>query len=202
MFSIYNGIIGASALLLLILSWIGGRKASRLLYGGSAARLHRKTRKQMVWAAYIALPSIGIIAATLHMTASMPSVFWEDRVLLHLPLTLVPILAIWLLAMPRLWALWKTTRTDSGAPLPVEVRRQAAHPMLVVPFQTSAIAAAAILYFLLVTPVSLRFGNAIVPILLWATASAALWTIRDRRCRAIARPADRYESGFVADQRL
>jgi len=201
-FSIYNGIIGASALLLLILSWIGGRKASRLLYGGSAARLHRKTRKQMVWAAYIALPSIGIIASTIHMAASMPSVFWEDRILLHLPLTLVPMLAIWLLAMPRMWVLWKATRAITRAPLPVEIRRLAAHPMLVVPFQTSAIAAAAILYFLLVPSASLRFGNAIVPVLLWAAASAALWTMRDRRRRAIDRPADRYETGLAADHRL
>lgn len=188
MFSLLTGIIYACVFLLLILSWIAGNKASRLLYGGSAERLSRKTRKHMVWAAYVALPAIGIIVATLLMSVSMSPVFWEDRILLHLPLVAVPMLGIGLLAMPRLLKLWKETRGTTGAPLPARIRMQAAHPMVILPFQSSALGAATIFYLLLVTPVPLTLTKAIVPILIWLAASVALWTIHDRRLRRLSHP--------------
>ncbi|WP_240703142.1 multicopper oxidase family protein [Cohnella luojiensis] len=187
MFFLITTIINACAFFLLIFSWIAGSKASRLLYGGSAERLNRKTRKQMVWAAYVSLPALALIGATLFITASMSPVFWEDRVLLHLPLTIVPLLSIWLLSMPRLWKLWKETRRTTGAPMPGDIRKQAAHPLIIVPFQMSALGALTTFYFLLVTPVPLQFTNAIVPVLLWAAASVAIWTVHDRRFQKVSR---------------
>lgn len=189
MYSLLTNIIWASTFLLLILSWIAGRKASKLLFGGSAERLHRKTRKQMVWAgAYITLPIITLIASTLLITQSMDSVFWVDRVLLHLPLTIVPLLAIWFLAMPRLWKLWRETRKLTCAPLPVEIRKQAAHPMVIVPFQMTALAAATTSYFLLVTPVPLQLTKAIVPILIWIASTITVWYVHDRRWQKVSSP--------------
>lgn len=190
MFSLLTGIIYACVFLLLVLSWIAGNKASRLLYGGSAERMARKTRKQMVWSAYVALPAVGMIVATLLMAASMSPVFWEDRVLLHFPLAAVPLLGIWLLALPRLMKLWKETRGTTGAPLPASIREQAANPMIIVPFQSSALGAATIFYFLLVTPVPLQLTKAIVPIFFWLAATAALWMVHNRRLRKVSLPEE------------
>jgi FtsP/CotA-like multicopper oxidase with cupredoxin domain len=142
----------------------------------------------MVWVAYITLPSAALIAATFLMSQSMDTVFWLDRVLLHLPLAIVSLLAIWFLAMPRLWKLWRETRKLTGAPLPVEIRKQAAHPMVIVPFQMTALAAVTIFYFLLVSPVPLHLTKAIIPILIWITATAALWYVHDRRWQKVSAP--------------
>jgi hypothetical protein len=142
----------------------------------------------MVWIAYITLPAATLIITTLFMTRSMSAIFWEDRVLLHLPLTVVPLLAIWSLSMPRLWKLWRETRKATGAPLSADIRKQAAHPMVIVPFQMSALGAVTIFYFLLVTPVPLQLTKAIVPILIWITATVALWYVLDRRWQIISHP--------------
>lgn len=188
MFTILTGIIYACVFFLLILSWIAGSKASKLLYGGSTERLHRKTRKQIVWAVYLTLPAIGLVAATLAMAATMNPVFWEDRVLLHLPLTLVPLLSVWVLAVPRLTKLWRATRNVSAAPLPVEIRKQTAQPLVILPYRMSAIGAATIFYFLLVTPMPFRLGPVLVPILLAAAAVAALGYAQERKYGRVGDP--------------
>jgi len=188
LFFIYTAVAYACAVLTLILAWIAGSKASRLLYGGSAERLNRKTRKMIVWAVYATLPSAGIVGVTLGMASSMNPVFWEDRVLLHLPLALVPSLAIWLLSVPRLAGLRRTIRAMTGAPLPVDVRKQAARPLLIVPFQSAALGAGTILYCMLVTPVPLTLGKALVPLLFWAVATVALWVSHDRRLNKVGHP--------------
>ncbi|RED58004.1 multicopper oxidase family protein [Cohnella lupini] len=185
MFFLFTTIIYASAFLLIVLSWIAGSKASLLLYGGSPERLNRKTRKQLVWSAIVAVPAVGIIAGTLLMANTMSPVFWEDRVYLHLPLVLTPLLATWLLAVPKLWKLWKLTSRSADAASQADIRKQSANPLIIVPFQMSALGAAVIFYFLLVTPVPLQPAKAIVPILLWAAASFVLWRIHDRRYRKI-----------------
>lgn len=188
MFTILTGIVYACVFLTLIFSWIAGSKATKLLYGGSTERLHRKTRKQIVWAVYLALPALGLSAATLIMASTMDSVFWEDRVLLHLPLALIPALSVWLLAVPRLMKLWKATRSLSVAPLPADIRKQAAHPFLILPYQLSAIGAATILYYVLVTPVPFRLGSVLVPILLAAAAVTALGYAQQRRYVRVGEP--------------
>jgi hypothetical protein len=188
LFSLVSTIVFTCTFLLVILSWIAGSKASRLLYGGSAERLNRKTRKQMVWIAYITLPAATLILTTLFMSRSMSPIFWEDRVLLHLPLTVVPLLAIWLLSMPRLWKLWRETRKTTGAPLSAEIRKQAAHPLIIVPFQMSALGAATLFYFLLVPPIPLHLSNAIVPIVFWISATVAVWYVHDRRWQKVSQP--------------
>ncbi|XID96191.1 multicopper oxidase family protein [Paenibacillaceae bacterium WGS1546] len=180
----------SSAFFLLLFSWIAGSKASRLLYGGSAERLHRKTRKAIFWAVLATLPAAGVVVATLALAATMSPVFWEDRLLLHLPLALVPALAVWTLSFPRLFKLWRTTRTLSVAPLPADIRSQAAHPMMSVPFYASALGAAAIVFFLFVPPFPLELGAALLPVLAWAAATAAIWKLRDNRARRAAETAE------------
>lgn len=187
MFSIASNVVIGCAFLLLILSWISGSKAARLLYGGSAERLNRKTRKQMVWAAYVTLPGIALIVATFLIVRSMVPLFWEDRVLLHLPLIVIPLLAIWFLAIPRLWKLWRETQKTTG-PVSAEVRRKAAHPLIIIPFQMSALAGVTLIYFLLVTPVPLHLANSSVPFLIWIAATIAVWHVHDRRWQKVSQP--------------
>ncbi|WP_373233052.1 multicopper oxidase family protein [Cohnella sp.] len=187
MFSFVSNVVLGCALLLILLSWIAGSKAARLLYGGSAERLNRKARKQMVWAAYVTLPAAALIVATFIIVQSMGPVFWEDRVLLHLPLIVIPLLSIWVLAVPRQWKLWRATHKTSG-PLSAEIRLQAAHPLIIVPFQMSALGGVTLFYFLLVTPVTLHLSSAIVPILIWIAATAAVWYVHDRRWQKVSRP--------------
>lgn len=188
MFTILTGIVYVCVFFMLIFSWIAGSKATKLLYGGSTERLHRKTRKQIVWAVYATLPALGLSVATLVMTSTMDSVFWEDRVLLHLPLALIPSLSVWLLAVPRLVKLWKATRCLSVAPLPADIRKQAAHPLVILPYQLSAIGAATIFYYVLVTPVPFRLGSVLVPILLAAAAVTALGYAQQRKYVGIGEP--------------
>jgi hypothetical protein len=188
LFSFVNLIVSANALLLLIISWIAGSKASRLRFGGSAERLSRKARKQMVWAAYATLPAAAMIAVTFLVPESTSPAFWEERMLLHLPLTVLPLLATWFLSMPRLWKLWRAACTTTGAPLPVDIRKQAAHPMLIVPFQMSVLGSVAVFYYLFVTTVPLHLVRAVIPILVWVAGSALLWFAHQRRWRRVGHP--------------
>jgi len=188
LFSIQANMIYAFTLFLLILSWIAGSKSSRLLYGGSAERISRKLRKQIVWGLFVTLPAFGIIVVTLFMTISSAPIFWIDRILLYLPLALAPLLAIWLLSMPRLWKLLRETRSLTGAPLSIEIRKQAAHPMIIVPFQMSTLGAAAIFYYLLVSPVQLQLTKAIVPIFIMAAATIVVWYVHEQRWQKVGQP--------------
>jgi hypothetical protein len=188
LFSLLSNVVLVGTILLIILSWVSGNKAAKLLYGGSAERLNRKVRKQMVWAAYITLSSTVILMATFLIVQSMSPIFWEDRVLLHLPLVLLPFLSVWILAVPRLWKIWQATRKLTGAPLSVDIRKQVAHPLVIVPFQMTTMSAAALLYLLLVTPVPLQFANAIIPIVLWLTATMVVWYVHNQRWLKVSQP--------------
>jgi hypothetical protein len=188
LFSIANFVIFSNALLLFILSWIAGSKASRLRFGGSAERLYRKVRKQMVWVAYATLPAATLIAITFLVPEAESSVFREERLLLHLPFTVLPLLATWFLSMPRLWKLWQATRKTTGAPLPIDIRKQAAHPMIIVPFQMSVLGSITVFYFLFVTTVPLHFTRAAIPILVWVAGSSVLWFAHQRRWRKVGHP--------------
>lgn len=176
------------ALLMLLLSWKTGSKAARLAQGGSVERLHRKTRKLLFWSAYASLPSVLMIVSVLASLPSLEPVFWEERVLLHLPLAAAPLLSVCLLTFPRLWFLWRDTETISGAPLPPQFVRQATSPSLIVPFHMSALGAVTLSYLTLVSPVPLNMSHAIVPILIWLLVSAGLWVLYERRCKQAMKP--------------
>jgi hypothetical protein len=181
------------ALLLLILAWKAGSKAARLSHGGSVERLNRKTRKLLFWSAYVTLPAAAMIAAIFSSLPSLEPVFWEERVLLHIPLVAAPLLAVLLLAIPRLWMLWRDTSLTTGAPLPAYILQQAAHPLVIVPFQMTALGAVTVFYFTLVAPVPLSMAKALVPIVIWLFVSACLWILYERRWKQAAK---RYNASF------
>ncbi|RKP47352.1 hypothetical protein D7Z26_23950 [Cohnella endophytica] len=181
MFSILAGVIYANVLLFMTAAWIAGSKASKLLYGGSPERMQRKARKLMVWIAYATLPAFSLIVATSLMPRSMNPVFREDRALLYVSLTAIPLLAIWLLTMPRLFKLWQAARRLNRVPLPAKLRQQAAQPLVVLPFRSAALAAAAILYLMLETPVTLHWPKAFGLLAVWVAATVSFWLFHDRR---------------------
>ncbi|KIL36613.1 hypothetical protein SD71_06225 [Cohnella kolymensis] len=176
------------ALLLLILAWKAGSKAAHLSQGGSVERLNRKTRKMLFWSLYVTLPACAMIVVMFSSLPSLEPVLWEERVLLHIPLVAAPLLAVLLLAVPRLWILWRETGLSTGAPLPSYIFQQAAHPSVIVPFQMTALGAVTVFYFTLASPAPLSITKAIVPIVVWFFVSAGLWIIYERRWKQAAKP--------------
>lgn len=187
MYAIFAELELGCALLLLILAWKAGSKASRLSHGGSVERLNRKTRKLLFWSAYATLPAAAMIITIIIALPSLEPVFWEERVLLHLPLVAAPLLSIILVAIPRIWILWRETEMTSGAPLPPHIVKQAAHPLVIMPFQMTALAALTVFYFTLVSPVPLSMAKTIVPIVIWLSVSACLWILYERRWKQAAK---------------
>jgi len=183
--SILSAVELGSAFILLIVSWIAGSKASRLINGGSPERLFRKIRKQLVWVVFATVPAAAAAGARIAIIASPEPVMHKDRALLHLALIAVPALGIWLLAVPKLWRLWRKTAAAAGAPLPSRLRSQAADPFLVVPFRAAALGAAALLYFALTSQVPLQLSKTAPPLVAWLLATAGLWLFCARRARRI-----------------
>jgi hypothetical protein len=173
--------------LLLLTAWMAGVKASRLINSGSAARLHRKTRKLMLRAGLMSLPAIAVLVCIGWITATMPSLYWEDRVLLHGPLIVTPLLAVWFISVPKLWRFWKETGWSSST-LEGTVRGRLAGPGVVLPFQATAMAAATVFYLSWVSPISSDPLDVAVPLFLYFLAMAGLWMLHDRRWRRVLRP--------------
>ncbi|MFC5701515.1 hypothetical protein ACFPVX_09465 [Cohnella faecalis] len=187
MSNLWIGLELAGSLLGSIIAWISGAKASRLLYSGSAERLHRKSRKLLVWTVLCTLPSLVSLFAILMSSVKSDTLFGADRILLHLPLIGVPLLALWLVTAPGAWRLWKQTKKLSGCPLPLEVRRHSAAPGLIVPFQALALNGVAVCYFSIVPPVPWSFTRATVSLLIFGLTALALWKLHDKRLERVIR---------------
>ncbi|WEK54006.1 MAG: hypothetical protein P0Y55_15800 [Candidatus Cohnella colombiensis] len=185
MFNLLSNTQLASALLLLLLSWSVGRKASRLIQGGSFERLHRKTRKLLVWTILLTIPSIAIIIVTLLMTYWLEVKLWDDRILMHILLVGVPLLGVWLLATPRLWKLLRISASTNGAPLPVNIRSDVSHPFIVVPFQAFSLGAVTLFYFAFVTPVPITEMKITIPLLIYICTIIISWKLQHKRWQHI-----------------
>ncbi|MFD0673345.1 multicopper oxidase family protein [Cohnella sp. GCM10027633] len=191
MFSILSRAELASAMFVLIFSWIASGKAAKLVYAGSAERLHRKARKQLVWAVYASFPAAVAIAAIALMPSTFDPMFWEDRAYVHLPLLLVPLAGVWVLSVPRLWRLWTSTGAKGAAPDPAVLRERAAHPLIVVPFQALALSAAALFYVYLFTPsVPVRPLSLLLPVAVLALAIYGTWLRNSRIGKTIGKEGD------------
>jgi len=177
----------ASLLLLFIFAWIAGAKAARLLYQPTAKALHRKAGKQLFWAVLLLLPGALATAAIGGMTVSLHPLFWQDRLYIHAPLTLIPLLAIAGFSIPKLLKLRKATKAAPDEAPDAEMRRIAADPGLIVPFQAAALGALTSFYFALNTPVPLHWNKS-WPVLLCLGAVVLLWVRHDLRQGAVSKP--------------
>lgn len=191
MFSILSRAELAGAMFVLIFSWIASGKAAKLVYAGTAERMHRKARKQLVWAIYASVPAAVSIAAVVLMLPSLDPVFWEDRAYAHLPLLIVPLAGVWALAVPRLWRLWRSTGAGRAAQDSAVLREKAAHPLVVVPFQALALSAATLFYVYLFTPSApVRPLSLLLPAAILALAIYGLWLRNSRIGRTIGQAGD------------
>ncbi|MDF2960769.1 MAG: multicopper oxidase [Paenibacillus sp.] len=174
-------------LLLLLLSWIAGSKAARLVYSPTTGHLHRKARKQMFWAGYLTVTAAAILTTIVLMIWSLNSAFWQDRAFLHAPLVALPVLSILFVALPKLVRLYKKTKLAEEAPLEPNLRGLAAEPGLIIPFQSTALGALAAFYFALMAPVPFQWTDGI-PIALFLITVIGLWVRHDRRYWKVSHP--------------
>ncbi|UUZ85359.1 hypothetical protein LJK88_18470 [Paenibacillus sp. P26] len=165
----------AGLLLLIMISWIAGSKASRLVYSPSGAMLYRKAGKRLFWAGFLAVTAAAVMTVMALMIRSFDPVIWQDRAYLHGPLIAVPVLSVLLLSIPKLLRLRKETKPEpEDQPPAPHMRALAADPGLVVPFQASALAALTAFYFAWTPPVPFRWTDGI-PLLLFLLAVIGLW---------------------------
>ncbi|GFZ84680.1 hypothetical protein GCM10008018_33300 [Paenibacillus marchantiophytorum] len=205
MYSISITIILFVSPLFFILAWIGSVKASRLLYSSSIERLNRKTRKLLFWSWFPVLPAALIIGTIAWMQRTMEQVFWLDRVFIQAPLIIVPILAIWFAAVPKLIKLKRVTKqilaeqaANEHSPADQDehnialqpnspVYQRAASPALILPFQMTALGALTALYFALVPPIPFQWLDITVPLAVFVLATAGLWARHHIRFKQIGK---------------
>jgi FtsP/CotA-like multicopper oxidase with cupredoxin domain len=172
-------------LILFLLSWIAGAKASSLIYCESNQRLHRRARKQLFWAGTLTVLSAAILIEIAALVIAMQPVFWTDRAFLHAPLVGLPIISVLALSVPKLVRLRKRTRNSPEAAVGPNVRAFAAEPAMTVPFQATALGSIAAFYYAMVPPVPFHWTDAI-PAVLFLPSVAGLWFLQRRRRRSIA----------------
>lgn len=178
----------------LLAAWIAGSKASALVYSGTPERLRRKIGKLTAWAVAAAFMAIVVLICEAGIAVMQPTLYWEDRIFVHAPLIVVPLVVVWCYSMPRLWRLKKRLASGpSESPdqlaeahavnrtLAPELRAQLAAPGVVLPFQTAAIGAATALFFTMAVPFPFRPLQAATPLFLCILAIIGLWMLHDRR---------------------
>lgn len=185
MYGMMTGFALGGTLLAALFAWRAGSKAARLHYVGDSERLRRRIRGLAVWAALAALSACLALYATGWMIASLPSLFWEDRLLIHVPLIAVPLLAVWFYSFPSLQRIVREVLQAGGAP-DAAARGRLAAPGIVLPFQAAAVGSATAFYFDLA--VSYPFGpmDAAAPLVVCLLVLAGLWKLHDSRSRAAA----------------
>ena len=172
--------------LLLAVSAIAALKASGLLYDRPVAKLRRKAQKLRFWAILVSLPAVMAAAAVVYMVFALEPVFWLDRLLLHVPLLLIPAASIWLLSVPRLRRL--LLAADDGMGDPQDWSRRASDPGIAGPFRWMLLGALGAFYFSLRPPVPFEWTEAAVPLVAILGAAALLWFPQAARHRAANRP--------------
>ncbi|OCT16263.1 copper oxidase [Paenibacillus pectinilyticus] len=168
----------AASLLFVIFTSIGASKASRLLYSGSLEKLNRKSRKLLFWAWFPAIPAAAILAAITWLQVNMDPIFWKDRLFLQAPLVLVPLLSIWVVAVPKLLKLryvMKPSAAEGSTTIEPALFQRAASLALIFPYQFTALGALTSLYFTLVPSVPFYWMDTAIPLAVFVALAAGLW---------------------------
>lgn len=173
-----------SSLVLFLMSWIAIRHSLRLRRSGTAARLHRKTRKLLHATGWLSLSALVVFVSIGTMITALPSVFWEDRLSLNVPLIGAPLLAVWFTTVPMLWRLRKLSERESG-PLSEEVKLELRSRLFVLPYQAAALGAATSFYFTLISPVPYDKLKVAAPLTVYLLIMAGLWLMHDGRFSSV-----------------
>lgn len=190
MISLLINIEQAALMLLLVFGLIAANKASKLIYSRSEKELYKKARKLRFWAIFPTALALIAAGADIVIASKAHPVFWMDRLLLHSPLALLSLLALWLLAWPRLRMLLQRTNAQSDHALDTARRRHATDPALVVPYKLLALVAAGNVYFVLSPPVPFRWFEAAMPLTALVFFGTLLWMHQSSRNGAAASTAD------------
>ncbi|MCI0687896.1 MAG: multicopper oxidase domain-containing protein [Sporichthyaceae bacterium] len=135
-------------LVLIVWGWAGARAAG-LPYGATAGVIRRRSEIALT---LIAVGVLLALARVVLVIALGQAGWWfvQEKVVLALPLLLVPALATVVSSAPRLLRLRRTARVFPAV-VPPSLRHQAAHPLISWPIQATAIGAAAgmvVLFFI------------------------------------------------------
>ncbi len=150
--------------------------------------MRRKAGKLLFWAGYVAVPASAVLYIAISMITALNPVFWQDQAFVHIPLSGIPLLAVWLAAVPKLVRLRRETKLSADEELPgANVRRLAAAPGLIVPFQAAALGAVVSFYYVLAPPVPFAWPD-LIPAGLFLAAVAVLWKRHSRRMKAVSVP--------------
>lgn len=168
------------SLLLFLSAWLAVRQGTRLRNSGTAERLHRKARKLLSLTGWLTLPALVVFFCIGTMMASLPSLFWEDRLLLNAPLIGAPLLAVWFTTVPMLWQLRKTSRSSRG-PLNGAMKSHLCSRLFILPYQATALGAATSFYCTLVSPVPYDPLKVVAPLTVYVLVMAGLWLQYERR---------------------
>lgn len=177
------GIDTPLAFLALALWFAAGIQSGRLGLPASAHRRQRRARNLQwtVLAAMATAAAYGLAALTDRSWFMTPDLLW-----LHLAFTAVPAAIVGAVSLPRIVA---ARRSDEPA----------AHPLLVVPPQAAALAAAVNLYFLFAPHPDLRPTDVAVPLaLLIAWTAASIWRRSRRRTEPDAAVRFRFRAARAA----
>src|SRR5919197_646861 len=127
------------ALLLLVMA-IAGYRAGQLIFRPTWGKLRSSARWCLVLLSLAALAVLAELVAV-GVLWSFGWAFAENRVVVALPLILVPAAGAAALAAPRLWRIAWAQIADPRAPVDAEARAVASAPRLVVPVQALAVGA-------------------------------------------------------------
>ena len=177
----------AVALALLAAWWLAGYLAGRLTFGRTRGRLRLGARALLAVLGFAGLVSVAELSVVGWLW-SFGWLFAQDKVVLGLPPLLAAAGGALLLSVPRLWRIAGSPVPDARAPLDAAGRSGASHPLLVVPVQATAVAAA-LLAFLTWSPPGLPSPR--LALAAWgsfAASAAVLWVRQRRRHSRMSRP--------------
>lgn len=173
--------------LLVLLALVAGYRAGRLTYGPTARRLRRGARWLLLWIGLAVQP----LLVTLLIIARMWVLGWvlvSNRVTVLGPVLVTSLVAVVLLAVPRLWRI-AALRDPETADLST-IRSDAAAPLLVVPIQTLLLSGVVTVYFDIFSQPNALDGGAVLEFWLPFVVAAGLLWWRQRRLREIRRAPD------------
>jgi len=172
------------SLTLFLFAWFAVRQSLRLRRSGTAERLHRKTRKLLQATAWLSLSALVVFISVGWMIAALPSVFWEDRLSLNVPLISAPMLAIWFTTVPMLRRLWTISKRTSGV-LREDIKLELRSRLYILPYQATALGAATSFYCTLISPIPYDKLQVAAPLAAYLLIMVALWMHHDGRFAAI-----------------
>jgi FtsP/CotA-like multicopper oxidase with cupredoxin domain len=138
-----------TAMLLVLLWGIAGYRVGRLVFRPSRQKLRKSARRSLRFIWFCALAVAGRLAVAGYMT----SYGWDygsNRMILAVPLLVLPFAATLALSVPALRAIAAAEPGNPDAPTTPGQRSAAAAPRLVIPVQTTAIGALLGLYVVFV----------------------------------------------------